>query len=292
MSRNLESVLARHSGSKTSDISRSHSDYNHNTNTECCDGQKTRDDLTDHTKSLGGATALQKYLLPSSSSQTTSIGASNGPPALKSGLGILAGHPGDVPLGTLPHAKNDTSGASTGMPFSNSSLMPYHPSLLPFYQHLASSSSIPPHLAMALVSGSSPYLTASAGSASPASGGHSIGSVCRDPLCRDPLCPTSHHLRNQQMLASATACGNGSWSAASSMLSQYSSALSLAMAHQRESMLSTIAQRQAIQAAAMGAVPPTHSGQGGGPPLPYICNWVSGMAFHCHIQYLQLFKLR
>ena len=190
----------------------------------------------------------------------------------KNGLDALVGHPRDLPLGT--YLRNNVNGTPITATSELQGLQNYlmYQGLSNFNQSSpCTSSTLSPHLALALAAGSSgrnPFLpsTMSTLTGSVPSGGHPVppSGICRDPMCRDPLCPTS--MRNQQLLAAAT----GHWPA-SSVLSHYSSLLST---HQRESMISA-AQRQAIQASMLAAAAAGPPGSAGG-SLPYVCNWVSG----------------
>ena len=211
------------------------------------------------------ATRDAKATSPSSTAAPSTSGSS---PIIRSGLEVLAGYPGDVPLG-MPRRPGDGAG------------LPPPLSALGDMKSLMAAGAFPrPPLFLGAAATSSlnsnPFLQA-AGLLPPASPSMSPSppsSACRDPLCRDPTCPTSiwnHHRLASSSAAAAAAAACRSFSLG---ISSYSPALMVQQQQQqqhREAMMMAAA----IAKAASSQSTSSSTGPAGG-PLPHVCNWVLG----------------
>ena len=219
---------------------------------------------TKTTSSSSTTTTSTPKINPSSSS--SSSGSS---PIIRSGLEVLAGYPGDVPLGTL-RRPGDGSG------------VPPHLSALGDMKNLMAAGALPPRPppmflgAAASSSFSSTQFLQAAGllpaSSSSVPPSPPSSAACRDPLCRDPTCPTSlwsHHRLASSAAAAAAACRTFTLGCSS-----YSPAVIVQQQQHREALMAA-----AIARAASSQSTSSSTGPAGG-PLPYVCNWVAGRCIY------------
>lgn len=233
-----------------------------------------------------------------SSDVATSSSAST-TPIIRSGLEVLAGHPKDIPLGTYragvpPLLPPGYPGLEThpalrgahpgfmhglGLPGLPSSLASMYPSAVAAAAAYSSAAGLPgaaashcmPHASLF----ASPYMVYTRVKTS--GGGEAVVPVCRDPYCTGcPYSPQNNHLLQSQGACppSCTQCEQAK--AALSALPGLNSLPSSSLVPVSSLMPPTSAASAAAAAAASAAsLYSSASTLLGGPPRPYVCNWIA-----------------
>ncbi|MCL4153825.1 UNVERIFIED_CONTAM: hypothetical protein GTU68_029312 [Idotea baltica] len=212
-------------------------------------------------KEDGGRRSIEAAA-PSSSASTT--------PIIRSGLEVLAGHPKDVPLGTYrpgvsPFLPPGYPGFESHPALRGAPPGLFAPSFLPGLSLASSYSGVPPSLL------ASPYLTYTR--VKTGGGGEAVVPVCRDPFCTG--CPYS--VQNNHLLQSGGACPPSC-----TQCEQAKAALS-ALPGLASVPPSSLVPASSLLPQASALFPPVSSSSAspllGGPPRPYVCNWIAGDAY-------------